>query len=214
MPRSARRLFHFSSTACHSSAWPIFKIGAEQRRRLVVRKAAARSHNLTPKRGLFRSGNLPVLTAMTPVPPVGHPLIDGLEPRWQTADCARGPFLLPPQLTRPCSAGHPGTHPGPGSLPTRRPSSPSSRGVQNKRRWTKIRGQSSTTSGRPHFCAHRTPRRNRLHSPALDQRCPANLVPIRGVMLTPWPVVDNIRRAFLYAARVGPIAWVMALMPV
>src|SRR5215510_10742305 len=112
MPRSARRLFHFSSTACHSSAWPIFKIGAEQRRRLVVRKAAARSHNLTPKRGLFRSGNLPVLAAMTPVPPVGHPLIDGLEPRSQKADSGWGSLSSPaaaqglhPAKTRPVKGG-------------------------------------------------------------------------------------------------------------
>ena len=75
--------------------------------------------------------------------------------------------------------GHPGTHSSPGRYP-HDALIPLQQGVQNESRWTKIRGQSSTTFGGPHFCSTRTPRRNRPHHPALDQRRPAREEPIKG----------------------------------
>src|SRR5262245_53506908 len=90
------------------------------------------------------------------------PLIDGLGPRSQKADCAWGSFSSPLAVTHPTipSQNLPGERRASGNTPRFRvvahttPLIPLRQGRPKQERWTKIRGQSSTTSGGPHFCAH------------------------------------------------------------
>src|SRR5262245_64786369 len=92
------------------------------------------------------------------------------------------------------SPGHPGTHPGPEGYPHDAPHPPPAGASKN--RGTEIRGPSSTTSGGPHFCAHELEQtsasRVRPATPHLDRANKGRHAD------TPWPVVDNFRRAFLF----------------
>jgi hypothetical protein len=164
--------------------------GREPRRAGVPNPASPRAAASPPARAEWRRGTQP------------H------RPR-SSKQAHRKPACPPAEKTRPAafrdfSAGASwperaassasGTCPQPRALPARRPSSPSSRGVQKSR--PEIRGPSSTTSGGSHFFA---PSRNKPQPPALDQRRPTLIVPIKGRHAdTPWPVVDNFRRAFLF----------------
>src|SRR5262249_36001899 len=88
-----------------------------------------------------------------------------------------------------------GKHLGPGRYPYDAPHPPPAGASKN--RGTEIRGPSSTTSGGPHFCAHELEQtsasRVRSATPLLDRKGRHADIP--------WPVVDNFRRAFLFAAR-------------
>jgi len=110
-------------------------------------------------------------------------LIDGFEPRSQKADCAWGSFLLPPQLTRPVQRGASGNTPGSRVVAHTTSLIPLQQGRPKQEMMDQIRGQSSTTSGGPHFCAHPHTAQEQTSPSRVRPATPRLIVPIRGVML-------------------------------